>query len=525
MTRRPSSALRRGMGGAALALLVLVLGGAARAQFPERKSEDSSQPAGQEPIAPEPSLDANASAPSDTSPRPTAETVEDTLKRLMRMLLPSDLHLALHGYFRAPLRLSINHRNAPMAGQSGYDIRTPFLVDDDYFRSGFAYTRIQEQDWTELYLSVGNRYLTGEVALMGSLYSDWAQPLIDRQWGIAQGFLRFHWGADGPRARFAVDVKAGAFWDRLGWLQRYDTYLFARTHQMGGQARIEASAHNWSFWLMQGMGAHLEALDQNEGLTILNYLHAGARWRRNVEAGFYFLDSLEHDKRQLKEINDADMRVWGVDVRVTAARLGSQLYFGGSKVEANQATYLAPAIEVMHAYGGRGLTENYLGTQKSNNGTGALWSFAWDYSFSLRNLMRANFRHGAELLGRSDLTLGFFGVVSYVQSEQKDPDPQINRNGRELYKWGLEGGYTPLSWLAIALRYDRVILDVKDDANSFRVITPRISLRTHWLADGEIFLQWSYYTYGARVQLRPGQVALETQPDSNAFKIQAQLVF
>jgi hypothetical protein len=50
-------------------------------------------------------------------------------------------------------------------------------------------------------------------------------------------------------------------------------------------------------------------------------------------------------------------------------------------------------------------------------------------------------------------------------------------------------------------------------------------LRTHWIADGEIFLQWSFYSYGARVQLRPGQVALETQPDSNAFKIQAQLVF
>ena len=90
-----------------------------------------------------------------------------------------------------------------MPGESAYNIRTPWLVDDDYFRSGFAYTRLQEQDWTELYLSVGNKYLTGEVALMGSLYSDWAQPLIDHQWGIAQGFLRFHWDADGPRARFA----------------------------------------------------------------------------------------------------------------------------------------------------------------------------------------------------------------------------------------------------------------------------------------------------------------------------------
>ena len=214
------------------------------------------------------------------------------MRRLWHMLLPSDLRFSLHGYFRAPLRLSIDRRSMTMPGQSGYNIRTPWLVDDDYFNSGFAYTRLQEQDWTELYLSVGNRYLVGTVALMGSLYSDWAQPLIDHQWGIAQGFLRFHWDANGARARFRVDAKAGAFWDRLGWLQRYDTYLFGRTHQMGGQVRIETGVRDWSFWIMQGMGAHLEALDQNEGLTILNYLHAGARWRQNAEIGFYFLDSL-----------------------------------------------------------------------------------------------------------------------------------------------------------------------------------------------------------------------------------------
>ncbi|MDB4967963.1 MAG: hypothetical protein JWN44_3652 [Myxococcales bacterium] len=499
-------------------LLVLLLASSARAQFPERRAEESNEPES----VPEAAAPA---APSDTSPRPTPETVEETVRRLMRMLLPTDLHVGLHGYFRAPLRLSINRRSSPMAGESAYNIRTPWLVDDDYFRSGFAYTRIQEQDWTELYLSVGNKYLTGEVALMGSLYSDWAQPLIDRQWGIAQGFLRFHWDAAGPRSHFAVQAKAGAFWERLGWLQRYDTYLFARTHQMGGQVRIDAGFGHWNFSLMQGMGAHLEALDQNEGLTILNYVAAGARWKRNVEVGFYFLDSLSHDKRQLKEINDANLRVYGVDARLTAPYLGSQLYFGGSKLEAVQATYLAPAIEVMHAYGGRGLTENYLGTQRSENGTGTLYNFAWDYSFSLANLLRAWSPRRGEFFGRSDVTLAFFGVLTHVNSKQADPDPQINRDGRTLYKWGLEGGWTPLSWLALALRYDRVVLDVKDDANSFRVVSPRISLRTHWLVDGEIFLQWSYYTYGARVQLRPGQVALETQPDSNVLKIQAQLVF
>lgn len=523
--RRPPSVIRRRGGATACALVVtgaiVAAGAVAHAQFPERKAEEASQPPAEAPVAPEPTW--APEAPADVQPRPTPETVEETVRRLMRLLLPSDLHLGVHGYFRAPLRLSIDRRASPGPGEAAYNIRTPWLVDDDYFRSGFAYTRLQESDWSELYLSVGNRYLTGELALMGSLYSDWAQPLIDRQWGIAQGFVRFHWDTQGPRSRFAIDVKGGSFWDRLGWLQRYDTYLFARTHQMGGQVRIEAGWRDMAFWLMQGVGAHLEALDQNEGLTMLNYLTAGMRWRQNIEAGFYFLDSLSHDKRQLKEINDADMRVYGLDLKLTSRWLGSTVYLGGSKIEATQATYLAPAIEIMHAYGGRGLTENYLGTEKSDNGTGTLYNFAWDYQFSVANLLR----YGAhrEVFHKSDVTLGFFGVLTYVRSDQKDPDPQINRDKREMLKWGAELGYTPLSWLAVALRYDRVVLDVKDDANSFRVISPRISLRTHWLADAEIFLQWSYYTYGARVQLRPGQVALETQPDSNAFKIQAQMVF
>ncbi len=41
----------------------------------------------------------------------------------------------------------------------------------------------------------------------------------------------------------------------------------------------------------------------------------------------------------------------------------------------------------------------------------------------------------------------------------------------------------------------------------------------------QIFIQFSHYDYGARVQLRPGQVALETLPDDNAVKLQAQIAF
>ncbi|HEX9102151.1 MAG TPA: hypothetical protein VF997_08115, partial [Polyangia bacterium] len=84
----------------------------ASAQFPERRAEE-------EALAPAEPAPAPA-APADTLPRPTPETVEDVVKRLMHMLLPSDLRLSLHGYFRAPLRLSIDRRTSTMPGEAAY---------------------------------------------------------------------------------------------------------------------------------------------------------------------------------------------------------------------------------------------------------------------------------------------------------------------------------------------------------------------------------------------------------------------
>ena len=112
-----------------------------------------------------------------------------------------------------------------------------------------------------------------------------------------------------------------------------------------------------------------------------------------------------------------------------------------------------------------------------------------------------------------------------VGSQQKDPNPAINRDGDQMLKWGAELAVWPLSWLGASFRYDRVIPDVHDDPSAFRVFSPRISVRTPWITDALVFAQLSRYPYGARVQLRQGQVPLETLPDTDLFKVQAQLVF
>jgi hypothetical protein len=114
-----------------------------------------------------------------------------------------------------------------------------------------------------------------------------------------------------------------------------------------------------------------------------------------------------------------------------------------------------------------------------------------------------------------------FGMATWVRSPQVDEmDPLHNKDRRMYLKWGVEPSYRLLPQLAVSARFDRVILDLYDSENSFRVLSPKLSFPLdNW---GEIFVMYSHYWYGDKVHLRAGQVPLETMPDENVFKLQAQ---
>lgn len=438
-----------------------------------------------------------------------------------------NIRFALHGYFRSPLRITKAARagGSTKPNEGDYNYRTPYLVDDDYFRSGFAYTPVSESDWTELYLSVGNEKLTGTVALQGTLYSDAARPIIERQPGISQGWLTYRFSPDFvPYFKTRVRVKAGAFWDRFGYLPKYDTYIFGRIHQMGEQVRVELERGDTTLWLTHGIGTRLEDIAANQGLTLLHYANVGASYKQTVELGGYYFETTSRDKRPLKELTDSTMSVVGVDLRVDTHYAG-KLYGATSFLSADQATYQSPALEVMHSFGGRGITENYLGTQASENGTGSLWNVGFQYDISLADTYKTLTHEPSPLPWHGDVTGTLFGVYSFVQSKQQSPDPLINRDDRQSFKWGADLAYRVTDWFGISTRYDRVVLDTGDSANSFRILSPRLNFFTSFLTREVIFVQYSRYMYNERVRLRPGQVQLETIPDDHAFKIQAQMTF
>ena len=394
------------------------------------------------------------------------------------------MRFELHGYARMPL--------------SSQGTREPYLIDNDPFLSGFAYTRLYEPDWAELFFSANHGNYKVEFGLFASLYSDYAQAELADQLGIAQASVRADQFLDNPN----LSVQVGVFWDRFGYIEPYDTYIFGRTHQGGAKVAYKLPGNGR---VQAGIGFHESDLQLNEGLTPIAHL-AGVYPVGPVQVGAYTLATWTRDKRQLSPIQDGTMYVAGVDAKYKFDR--GTAYAAFAYYNMDHVLYLAPALEVMNSSGGQGITTNYLGLDSSDDGTGKMYTLATDVKTHVTD----------------DIGVRAFGMATWVRSPQVDEmDPLENKDRRLYLKWGVEPSYRISSRLAASVRYDRVILDMYDSQDSFHVLSPKISFPLdNW---GEVFFQYSHYWYGDKITLRPGQVPLETMPDSDVFKLQAQVVW
>ncbi len=464
-------------------VLVLVLSSAA---FADETAEET-QAAPREPkeatketaaIEPPSSKDtASVSAQAQPAPQTDKTTVE-----------VGDVRFELHGYARMPL----SSQTTP---------REPYLVDNDYYLSGFSYTRLYEPDWSELFFSAQHGNYKAEFGLFASLYSDYASARLENQLGVAQASVT----AKKFLNHDPLTVQLGVFWDRYGHFEPYDTYIFGRTHQGGVKVAYDLPGNGR---VQAGIGLHQAQLQQNLGTTPVAHVAGSYPVLPDLELGGYVLRTWTRDQRQLSPIQDGTMWVAGADARYKLPNNIGSAYLAFGYYNMDHVLYLAPALEVMHSTGGRGLTENFLGTDASEDGSGRMYTLATDVKTRIND------------------TVGVraFGMSTWVRSPQRDEmDPQINRDRRLYLKWGVEPSVRLLPQLYLSARYDRVILDVYDAENSFRVLSPRITFPLdRW---GELFFMYSHYWYGDKVTLRSGQVPLETMPDSNVFKLQAQVVW
>ena len=454
---------------------------------------------------------------SEDGPPPVSGEVTDSFEDKEDETTVGGWTLDFNGYARLPLMIS--------GGITGD--RRPYLIDDQYFNSGFAYTRVSEREWVELFVSASKGNTRIVAGLFTSELSDWAQDALPKgQKGIATAFLDHRWE---PMSKLTIDARVGVFWERLGYIEAYDTYLIGRTHIGGGRLSIKAWDHAY---LRVGYGAHKGDPTNRRGFTPMHWAVAGAQWRWLDVAAYYVHTSTADDEYvgELQEVlsrEEAFVKVWGGDVYARIPYVG-QLALGVAYVDAENADFLGDAHELLHTSGGGptfGLSR-YLGKPA----TGEILATHFEFAWRLRESLRPFGDRIAGIIGLSELKV--FGMSAHVVTDNQNTNPTENYHDRMWLKWGSEFTYRPLSiapgWFA-GFRFDRVILDSDYDSLSFRVISPRVGFSP--IPNFDIFASYAFYEYGDNIKLQSDglfadnpntYVGKDGPPDETVFKLQAQ---
>jgi hypothetical protein len=454
--------------------------------------------------------------------------------------------VSFSGYFRAPIMLGVSRRPDPEQPDGPRHLQLTYapnrLLDADY--NSFGYTRLEESDWAEVYVTAKRPHVEATVAFMGGWYgwAGYANP--DAGWLPAQAWVDLNTDVALGPLKPHVDLKGGVFWQRWGMFDKYDTYLFGRFHQAG--AAVEAHlpfANGAEARLVEGFGTNRNgAADAGTGLTLMHYTHLGVRYAKRFDVGVYYNTSWTRDPTlfvagdmmadsmeatvgpngepgggDYADARAARMTVFGADVDLQLPRLGHG-WVAASRIDVTNGWALPNIVEVMHSPGGLGVAQNYLAWgEAGSTGSGEVTNLAVLYESSLRGL-------AAEPEGSlPDLGLSVFGMLAHARRDLL-PDAVLADDLSQL-KWGTDLTLKLYPWLAFMLRYDSVDLDTARSGQAFRVITPRVTFTSHALATENIWLQYSRYFYDDDVALPTSPSQPYPNPDKHVVKLQANLTF
>ena len=456
------------------------------------------------------------------------------------------------GYFRAPLRFSwgpptTQDNNPGATGNAGTQIRTPPLVPDANYID-WRYTNSMVGPWTELNFHYGNDRVKATVQIASYNITDSGYRRLESNLGINEAFLSMTW-PEFISEDARLTLIAGAYTNRYGAAGRYDagryeTYLFGRTHTAGETLTFDYDWNDWTFEGEEGFGGKLEPIPfygppgapgpttpANEQLpawepypgpvpqesTFVAHAHLGAVFKKEVIAGAHLIYVFANDNERAgsyqgsngawdgasgfvngavnpmspaRQPQDPKPSIWigGFDVKLLGGVLGDG-YLGYSHLSAENALYLADAIEVLHSFGGWQLHDNYFGPPGGVQPvTGTIDSVEFQYSFSFGQLFhypQAFWGDGPDLIGT------IFGMFNKVKAPE-DPDYSLSK-----LKFGTEWTYVPLPWLGLGGRYDVVEPNLDKSGESFSVLSPRIIFRTAFVTHEQVMIQYSRYFYGS----------------------------
>jgi hypothetical protein len=415
------------------------------------------------------------------------------------------------GYVRAPFRLGFGQGKDPAVFAEDVDhgtkLHSPPQVPDATY-TDWRYTNNLGSPWAELHFAYGNDRASAHVLLGAYNFTDAGYRDLQAQLGINQAFITL----DFPRlfGKYGgVLMNVGAFANAYGAAGRYDagrydTYLIGRTHVAGETltAFFDLSS-DFRLTIEHGIGAKLAATPYGfladpqppflpypgpvrQGTSIVHHAHLGLTFREKATLTGHYMTTWTDDAQAAGE-KDGRVTVYGVDLKFLTGLYGDG-YIGYSHVESKQILRLAQSLEFLHSYSGWSLRDNYF--KGSNTGNGTIDSVLFQYTYSLATLLR----HPEPFWGQGpDVVLGLYGTMSWVQNNETDEMGVRLPIPKSKLKLGADVTYTMFSWLGASFRYDNVQPDMKDNTQSFSVLSPRLIIRTEFVTHEQVVLQYSGY--------------------------------
>jgi hypothetical protein len=515
-----------------------------------RKQEAPSAP-DSERSTDEPESAQTGSAPAVSEPAitPAAEPVEESDK----------FRTFVTGYFRAPLTLGISTRPGPDdangAARSQVSYGPTRTVDANYY--SFAYTRLQEQDWAELFFHAKKKHVEAVVGLMGYWFQSAGFRNYDAGWlpGMAYLTLDTDFELGGLRPNVALTV--GAFWPAYGYFEKYDTYTLGRFRQLGEQLKLTVPiSHELTVSLTQGFGTNRDGsfnilspppYQATVGLDLIHYEHLSVSYADYLDVGLHFNHQWTRDPNLTQrgsagqaytDAREAKFTTIGGEVNVRAPYAG-RLWISPSFTRIRNGWALAQGgTEIMHSLGAAGFATNYMGWDESadnSTGTGSSFNLGFLYENSLSTVLG---KQPSDVL--PEVKASVFGLL--IRSNLDLPDGSvISQDQIKQLKYGADVTVHPLSWLGVMLRWDEANYNLDDSGYVFSAITGRLIFSSHFLSSESIYLQYSRYRYGERMviagrwpwgqplvagsQITQGGPYAGDKPDMDVIKVQANVAF
>ena len=488
-------------------------------------------------------------APAAPAPAPAAKAAAES----------ESFRTFVSGYFRAPMAMGISPRPNPddMDGPAHTQISygPTRTVDANYY--SFAYTRLQEQDWAELYIHAKKKHVEAVIGWMGYWFQSAGFRNYDAGWVPGMAYLTLDTDFELGGLRPNIAFTGGAFWPAFGYFEKYDTYTLGRFRHVGEQLKLTTPLNaDLTLTLVQGFGTGRDGsfnilspppYQATVGLDLVHYEHVRVAYKDTVDVGLHFNHQWTRDPNLTQrgspgqaytDASEAKFTTFGGEANVRAPYAG-HVWISPSYTRIRNGWALAQAgTELMHSLGGAGFATNYMAWDESatnSTGTGSTFNLGFLYENSLSTVLGKE--RGSVM---PEVTLNVFGL--FIDSNLDLPAGSvIPQDHIAQMKYGADVTLQALKWLGVMLRWDEVNYDLDDTGYVFSAITPRITFSSHFLSGESIYVQYSRYRYGDRMVIagrwpwgqplvagshivQGGPYAGE-KPDMDVIKLQASVTF